>query len=173
VTGPIPDSYWVEPQRFAAGEYPGALTREKASTKLSALRDAGVTSFIDLTEQGELEPYEELCRDLRWQRMNIRDMTVPSVAEMRAVIDRIDNELARGEVVYLHCWGGHGRTGTVVGCWLVRHGRSADAALARIVELRQGIPDASHPSPEFPEQRQFVRAWRAQEPKARPANGPD
>ena len=31
--------------------------------------------------------------------------------------------------MYLHCWGGVGRTGTVVGCWLVRHGRTGDEAL--------------------------------------------
>ena len=34
------------------------------------------------------------------------------------------------EPVYVHCWGGIGRTGTVVGCWLVRHGMTGDEALA-------------------------------------------
>ena len=32
----------------------------------------------------------------------------------------------------MHCWGGVGRTGTTVGCWLVRHGRSGTEALAEL-----------------------------------------
>ena len=34
--------------------------------------------------------------------------------------------------VYIHCWGGIGRTATAVGCLLVDGGLDADAALARI-----------------------------------------
>lgn len=32
-------------------------------------------------------------------------------------------------MVYLHCWGGIGRTGTIVGCWLARNGFPGKAAL--------------------------------------------
>jgi protein-tyrosine phosphatase len=56
---------------------------------------------------------------MRWIRTPIRDGGCPTIDELRAILDRIDAELARGEVVYVHCGGGHGRTGTVVGCWLV------------------------------------------------------
>ena len=76
---------------------------------------------------------------------------------MRAILDRIDAELADGQVVYVHCWGGHGRTGTVVGCWLVRRGAVPKAALARIAELRRDVPDAAWmPSPEPNEQTRLV-----------------
>jgi protein-tyrosine phosphatase len=61
--------------------------------------------------------------------------------------------------VYVHCWGGFGRTGTVVGCHLVRHGRSGAAALARLNELRRETPYAAHPSPEREAQRALVRSW--------------
>ena len=40
---------------------------------------------------------------------------------MLAVLDAIDIALCEGHGVYIHCWGGVGRTGTVVGCWLKRH----------------------------------------------------
>jgi protein-tyrosine phosphatase len=61
----------------------------------------------------------------------------------------------------VHCWGGKGRTGTVVGCWLVRHGKATgDQALAMIQELRKNDPTRYEPSPENETQRQMVREWK-------------
>lgn len=59
---PIPDSYWVQPGRLLAGEYPEALQEEKAQQKLCQLLRAGVLFFLDLTEEGEyeLKPYAPL-----------------------------------------------------------------------------------------------------------------
>ena len=59
---PIPDSYWVRPGRLLAGQYAGARLPALALRKLRRLLDAGVTSFVDLTEAGEawLPPYEPL-----------------------------------------------------------------------------------------------------------------
>ena len=48
---------------------------------------------------------------------------------MASILDAIDAALDGGKTVYVHCWGGVGRTGTVVGCWLVRHGKTGDEAL--------------------------------------------
>jgi protein-tyrosine phosphatase len=63
---------------------------------------------------------------------------------------------------YVHCWGGIGRTGTVVGCWLVaREGLTTDAALQRIAELRKDTPDRGLGSPETKLQRRFVLQWLA------------
>ncbi len=159
---PIPESYWVEAERFLAGEYPGAPTDADAVPKLAAFREGGVTSFIDLTEEIEgLRPYEGwLPQGVRVRRSPIPDGACPSWKQMRETLDLVDDELARGEVVYLHCWGGHGRTGTVVGCWLVRHGLNGPEALRRLVELRRDTPDARlWPSPETEEQRQMVLGW--------------
>jgi hypothetical protein len=166
VNSPTPQSYWVKPGQLAAGEYPGAPSQDEAAAKLARAQASGVTSFVDLTEDGELEPYSILIGGLRWVRLPIRDGGVPDDREMRAILDRIDSEVAHGETVYLHCWGGHGRTGTVVGCWLVRHGIDSDLALARIEELRHETPDASWPSPEFPHQQDLVTEWLTRDPEA-------
>ena len=66
-----------------------------------------------------------------------------------------------GRTVYLHCWGGVGRTGTVVGCWLVRHGRTGDEALQQLEEWWQGVAKVRRKpqSPETPEQFRYVREW--------------
>ena len=58
-----------------------------------------------------------------------------------------------------NCWGGVGRTGTVVGCYLARRGLTGAQALARLVELRSGLSDAWRRSPESDEQWQMVLEW--------------
>ena len=118
------NSYWVDPGRFAAGEYPGARRRR---WQVRTLR-AGVT-FIDLT-------LGTLCRDwgadaarhgVRAERHAIVDMGVPRSQQQTAgILDAIDKALDGKNV--RDCWGGIGRTGTVVGCWLVRHGMTGDLA---------------------------------------------
>ena len=155
MTGPTRDSYWVEPGRLLAGAYPEA--------RLARLHDAGVTVFLDLTEEGEygLVPYAPLLGDgIRTVRFPVGDYSHPSRDEMTRILDAIDELLAAGEVVYVHCYGGIGRTGTVVGCHLVRHGMSGEEALARIAALRDGIASSHRESPETPEQRQFVLDWQ-------------
>ena len=132
---PIPNSYWVIRGRFAAGEYPGAIDPRAAADKVRAVLEAGIDCFFDLTEEGELVPYRSIAeeearrlgRDIEWTRHPIVDTRVPrSPGEMAGILDAIDSALGRGRNVYVHCWGGVGRTGTVVGCWLVRHGRTGD-----------------------------------------------
>ena len=84
---------------------------------------AGVTLFLDLTQDGELDPYASLVEPpARYLNMPIRDFSVPTRDGLVAILDEIDAELDAGGLVFVHCWAGCGRTGVVVGSWLVRHG---------------------------------------------------
>ena len=164
---PVGDSYWVVPGRLLAGEYPGARDDAQARRQLRRLRWSGVTEFIDLTEAGEfgLRPYAPLLDGAaRHRRFEIPDRDVPSLETMREILDAIDAALAERRTVYVHCFGGIGRTGTVVGCWLVRHGTTADDALRQIARLREGTSDSWWPSPETDEQRAFVLTWPERPP---------
>jgi ADP-ribosylglycohydrolase/protein tyrosine phosphatase (PTP) superfamily phosphohydrolase (DUF442 family) len=168
---PFPDSYWVVEDRLLAGEYPFAWEDSGALAKVRGLVAAGVTLCVNLTEGGEygLRPYHEtLAREavaagiqVRHIRMDVPDMSVPSVGRMRQILDVIEDEVYSGGTVYVHCFGGIGRTGTVVGCFLVERGFPAEEAIARIALLRQGTPDGRKPSPETGTQREFVRRWHA------------
>ena len=168
--GPIPNAYQLLEGRLIAGEYPGDRDDAPARVKLGALLDAGVTTFIDLTEPHELAPYDALVtemarargREVKYHRLPIRDVSVPkSPAIMREILDEIAVSLGDGGVVYVHCWGGVGRTGTVVGCYLVRCGMTGDEALARVAELFKHME--KYPwrrrSPETDEQEAYVRSW--------------
>lgn len=157
MAGPIPDSYWLEPGRLLAGEHPGGRDEQDTRTRLARFREAGVTVFLDLTEEGERAPYApSLDGWARTIRFPLRDRSCPDSDWMTIVLDLLDELLAAGEVVYVHCFGGIGRTGTVVGCYLVRHGMSGEEALATIARLRAGTPSGWCESPETPAQRQFV-----------------
>lgn len=80
---------------------------------------------------------------------------------MADLLAYIESEIQDGRPVYVHCWGGIGRTGTVVGCWMVKKdSRTAEDALQRIAELRRGTPDGRRASPQTEEQREFVRQWK-------------
>ena len=121
---PIPNSYWVIPGRLAAGEYPGGRRQGEASAKLRDLLDAGIDHFVDLTDTGELVPYGDIA-ELEARNMGIRisrarfpiyDGSIPQKPEdMTAILDNIDQAIAADHRVYVHCMGGIGRTGTVIG----------------------------------------------------------
>ena len=69
----------------------------------------------------------------------------------------------RGWTVYVHCMGGIGRTGTIIGCWLARHGHPGSDALARLGEVWQECPKSRYLySPENPRQVQYVLGWEEQ-----------
>lgn len=165
---PDDNSYWLT-GRLLASQYPGHWNDVVARQRLQAYLASGVTCFIDLTEEGELAPYDHLLpthagngRRIVYQRMAIRDLGLPRSPEfMAAILDRIDQAIAAGHTVCVHCWGGIGRTGTVAGCYLVRHGQSGDQALASIARHWQTVEKRSrHPrSPEMPEQMAYVRLW--------------
>lgn len=129
---PIPNSYWATPFLLAC-EYPWSpLNPHKP--KLDALLKTGVRTFIDLTESGELSPYANiLCArctllgiditTVEYHRFPIRDRSLPeSLDHMYRVLDVLRDNEERGRISAVHCRGGIGRTGMVIGCWLVESG---------------------------------------------------
>ncbi len=168
---PHENCYWVIEGRFLAGEYPGSHDSKAAQEKIAKHLEVGISYFLDLTEPGELEPYESLLHSQTglyntvssYHRLPIREASVPQNQEdMTALLDTIDEVLAEGHTLYLHCWGGVGRTGTVVGCYLVRQGMTGDEALQQIAVWWQDMAKAYRVpgSPETAQQKAYVRAWR-------------
>ncbi|MBP1714166.1 MAG: ADP-ribosylation/Crystallin [Deltaproteobacteria bacterium] len=172
---PFDRSYWVIPGKFLAGYYPGDRQEELMAPKLQSLLGCGIRCFINLMEPDERDhdgrPFVDYAPVLMrmangvypvtCNRMPIRDLDSPAEALMIQILDLIDASLRGNQPVYVHCWGGRGRTGTVVGCWLVRHGLAeGKGALAVIQKLRRLEAKAHLPSPEMPSQIGMVLAWR-------------
>jgi hypothetical protein len=174
---PFDRSYWVIPDKLLAGYYPGDRHRDLMELKLQGLLDCGIRCVINLMEPNERDhgglPFEDYEPELKrmakangnspvaCHRIPIRDLDVPSPELMTQILDRIDASLDGNRFVYVHCWGGRGRTGTVVGCWLIRHGIADDEnVLEKIRKLRFLDPKAHWSSPEMPAQIRMVLSWR-------------
>lgn len=158
--------YWVEKGRLLATEYPGTKERATTERKLRVLREAGITSFVDLTEPGErtwggtpMVPYAGLLgADVTYTRFAIPDTSVIDDDGYDAILDHIRAEIAVGKVVLAHCWGGKGRTGTVVGAWLIeQQGLGYPEVIDRMQQLRAGSRKADQRVPESPEQHDVLR----------------
>ena len=148
---------------FLAGEYPRDMDEESSRIKINALIHSGITVFIDLTDKNDtLLPYSYLLETATHLRFPIRDVSIPDSTDVTvAILDTIDHHIRQGGMVYLHCWGGIGRTGVIVGCWLARHGFQGEAALARLHELWKQCPKSAYrKSPESKEQEQYIMGWK-------------
>lgn len=170
---PLENSFWLEPGRVLAGEYPGAHDEAGTGARLRRLLAAGIDCFLDLTEPGEREPYDELLpgpyavRPVLYLRKPIPDHGLPaSSGHMVEILDELDALLATGRCIYLHCRAGIGRTNLVAGCWLARRGLGGGAALERLNELWKGNRRSRDwPSvPETSAQTDYVRGWREDGP---------
>ena len=113
-------------------------------------------------------PYEDQLKsiaqsmgvDVTFERIPIMDMKTTSRIGMIQILDQIDESIEHGRPVYIHCWGGRGRTGTVVGCYLARHGYASDRKILEIIkDFRKNTEDHNQPSPETSVQIDMVLSW--------------
>ena len=175
-TPPTSWCYWVVENRLLAGTYPGSPDPDERRQKIQSLLDAGVRTFINLMEEDETnyagEPFSpyadlarELCPDVHCVRHPIQDLFVPTHNEMEVILTAVDESLAAKRPAYVHCWGGVGRTGTVIGCWLLRHHHAISTdVLEVLMELRKQDRERRHRmSPETADQQRFVKQWLAPE----------
>jgi ADP-ribosylglycohydrolase len=171
---PLAESYWVVPDQLLAGRYPGGKTPKEAERRVTAFLEAGFDTFIDLTEAGELPPYDiYLPGSVLYIRKPFPDHGVPRAREhMIEVQAAIDAALKGRRRIYVHCRAGIGRTSLAVACHLIEQGLSPDEALIRLNELwrdnerSQTWPDV----PETDEQRDYILDWSTQ---ADPMHAPD
>jgi hypothetical protein len=178
ITGSVPfnQAYWVVSERFMAGCYPGAEHSGDARDKLRGLLEHGIRHIINLMESTEVNrngkpfaPYEDqmsaIARAMgchvEFDRRPIRDYGIPTHKAMKKLLDLIDLCIEDNQPIYLHCLGGIGRTGTVVGCYLARHGYdSGQKVLEHIRALRRNTVTHHQTSPETAQQIELVCSWR-------------
>lgn len=175
IPAPLVQTWWVEPELLLAGRYPGNPDEVEMRANMQCLLDAGVRCFINLQQPGEMsslgyfKPYEHAAKQcacpmdvhLDFHRFPIPDMGRTDTTTMTAILKVIQQSIQAKRCVYVHCWGGHGRTGMVVGCWLREQGMAPEEALKRIQELRRNDPILREwESPQTWEQVEMITNWQ-------------
>ena len=160
-------AHWVVPGRVLQGGYPGASDDEAAAGIWAALVGARVTHSVCLQEEKELRflpPYFRTVSGPARVHAPVRDGGTAPDAELLALLEQLLVLLELpANVLYVHCMGGHGRSGVVCACLLARlYALDAARALALTSALHAARADdpfiGSHQSPETAEQRaQVVR----------------
>ena len=170
---PFSQSFWVHEGLLCAGCYPGDPDQAKRDAKLRGLLDCGirrVLNLMEVTEKGHggrpFEPYVPRLMELAAERevvvaclsLPIPDASAPAPLALQKILQMIAEGLRDQTPTYLHCWGGHGRTGTVVACHLIDNGHTPQQAIDALLRFRADLPKNHHPFEGG--QEQFVRSWR-------------
>lgn len=151
------------------GWYPTQGIEGKYSNDIETLiHKCNINVFVNLTQDNEnLPSYEKFLRSKYPYTIiinyPIEDQKVPQNKDMNRFNTFIDTivQLSKDHKVFIHCRGGHGRSGMVGACVLIKKGYSAEKALETVSlmhKTRAYIPD--YPCPQTDVQREFVRNFK-------------
>lgn len=158
--GPTNESNWVIKGELLVGAFPGYVNDKENEEILTKILNCGVSTFVSLQKEYDnnnpeenwknnigLRPYfkdaEKMIKEKHlYPNLNTSVEKLTLFHEPIKDCDTIDDDktvnLAKklvkaiydGEVIYLHCWGGHGRTGVIV-CIMfhLMYGLIADEAI--------------------------------------------
>ncbi len=143
---PSPSAFsWVEKPLLAG------LARPSDIEDLRWLRRQGIELLISLTE-------DRLRRDwideagLLSLHVPVEDMGAPTMEQIDHCLSAIQRAQERHMGVAIHCGAGLGRTGTMLACYFIMKGMTAQDATAQVRRLRPG-------SIETREQEEAVREY--------------
>jgi atypical dual specificity phosphatase len=142
---------WIIEGKLAGLPRPGAV--RAVEEDLDSLRSKGIGLLISLTER-EIDPVAARERGIEVLRITVVDFTAPTLEQQREFVAAVDDALANGRAVGVHCAAGIGRTGTLLATYLVSRGLDAQTAIDDVRRLRPG-------SIQTAEQEQAVHAFHA------------
>ena len=140
---------WIVPGELAAMPLPG---RDRPLDQDAAfLAQEGIRVLVSLTETPP-DAGVLASRSIAQAHIPVQDYQAPTLAQMIEFVAVVEDSVAVGKSVGVHCTAGLGRSGTMAAVYLVAEGASASDAIATVRKLRPG-------SIETPAQEDAVRAF--------------
>ena len=122
---------WVNPQILSFGEKPGKW--RSVEVDLEFLKASGIRSILSLVEkEPQLENYRKA--GFNAHHVPVDDFHAPTMEQIENCIEFI----ASNGPIFVHCYAGYGRAGTIAAAWLIKNGMSAMDAIRTIRNLRPG-----------------------------------
>ncbi|KAK9813556.1 hypothetical protein WJX73_006802 [Symbiochloris irregularis] len=129
------------------------------SQEVTGLRNPHLNQFLPprrSKQAGSSAMEQPTRRRLQFTHVPIVDLGLPSLDQVQSVVEDMGRWMKQGDIVYMHCWGGRGRAGTMAACILVHHyGLGGQEALKR-VQLAYDTRGEGRNSPETSAQHNFV-----------------
>ena len=117
--------------------------------------EMGIRALINLTE--EPLPEDILTNvGILAEHIPVVDFTAPTLKQVEQALAKIHFYLEKNMPVAVHCIAGLGRTGTVLACYLVGEGKSADEAITIIRRWRPGSIETFEQETVIYEYEQFL-----------------
>jgi len=140
---------WVDQKYTGAGRLgltilPGRKDHSRSMVDdLVELKAQGVTHVVTILTHNEFGLYgvENILEDMKETDLETRyfpilDQSVCSIPEICEMVGWLDEKLAGGASIMVHCVGGLGRSGLVVACYLASKGLDADSAIEEVRRAR-------------------------------------
>jgi atypical dual specificity phosphatase len=118
---------WIDETNVAGMAYP------VSQKTLDVLEKLNVGLIVTLTEQ----PIPFSKGTIKNLHIQIKNDSIPTFDQLDLILQAIADINKQGKAAVVHCRAGHGRTGTILACWLIaKYGIRGDKAIKRIRHLR-------------------------------------